>query len=77
MESVKMEARFKIGEVVYERIRPGQKLIVNRFANNLYFCRSLEDVHRKDLVFFERELMPEKVASEKTMPEKKLVPEKE
>jgi len=48
---------FKEGEVVYERIRPAQKLIVKRYASNLYYCQAEESTHRKELVYKERELM--------------------
>jgi hypothetical protein len=52
-----MEPKFKEGEVVYERARPTQELIVNNHVGLIYFCRSQTDLTRKELVFFERELM--------------------
>jgi hypothetical protein len=51
-----MENRFKEGEVVYERTRPSQKLVIANFAGGIYYCHVEENVHRKKLVFFEREL---------------------
>ena len=53
-----MKHIFKEGQVVYERIRPAQKLIIKRWASNLYYCRSQENTNRRDLVYQERELMP-------------------
>lgn len=48
--------KFKAGEIVYERIRPTQKLIVGSCINNLYYCKLKEFPKRKELVYFEREL---------------------
>ncbi len=52
-----MEKAYKEGEVVYERIRPAQKLIIKRYACNLYYCQAEESTNRKELVYQERELM--------------------
>lgn len=52
-----MENKFKDGEVVFERIRPGRKLSIRRYAANVYYCRAEDDPKGKDLVFFERELV--------------------
>jgi len=52
-----MENKFKIGEMVFERTFPAKKLIVSRFADKLYYCKTQENLKRKELVYFERELM--------------------
>lgn len=52
-----MESKFKEGEVVYDRSRPSQKLIVRRFVSNVYYCKVTDNTTLKDLVYFERELM--------------------
>lgn len=54
-----MDNKFKEGEVVYDRSRPSQKLIVRRFVSNVYYCRATDNSTLKDLVYFERELMAE------------------
>lgn len=51
-----MENKYKEGEVVFERIRPNQKLVVKRFTHNMYYCKVQENPNRKDLVYLEREL---------------------
>jgi hypothetical protein len=56
-----MENRFKKGEVVYETIRPAQKLIITRFVGGLYYGKPQERTLQKELVFFERELMTDTV----------------
>lgn len=51
-----MESKYKQGDVVYERVRPSQRLIVGRYAANLYYCKDEANPKSKELVYFEREL---------------------
>ncbi len=53
-----MEPKFKEGEIVFEKIRPQQKLYVSRRHSGLYYCKVEEDQSRKELVYFERDLLP-------------------
>jgi hypothetical protein len=55
--------KFSDGETVFERINPGQKLMVRRYVNKIYYCMVEDFPNRKDLVFFERELMASKTVS--------------
>ncbi|HEY5747362.1 MAG TPA: hypothetical protein VIU12_14890 [Chryseolinea sp.] len=55
-----MAAKFKEGEIVFERIRPTNKLIIVRRDNGLYYCRPSSGLRRKDLVYMERDLVAEK-----------------
>jgi hypothetical protein len=52
-----MEPKFKKGEIVYDRVRPTQKLIIRNQVGQIYYCMDEEHPHRKELVFFERDLM--------------------
>jgi uncharacterized protein YodC (DUF2158 family) len=52
-----MENKYKSGEIVTERIRPTMKLIVNRYANGIYYCLIQERNSKKELVYLERELV--------------------
>jgi hypothetical protein len=52
-----MEPKFKAGEIVYERIRPSQKLIIRNHTGLIYYCSAQEHPRTKALVFFERELI--------------------
>lgn len=52
-----MENKFKVGDVVYERVRSTQKLIVRSSVGNVYYCIAEEAPHRKALVYFERDLL--------------------
>jgi hypothetical protein len=53
-----MENNFKEGEIVYAKIAPKLKLVVRRYVKRIYYCKVQNDPNRKDLVYFERELMP-------------------
>jgi hypothetical protein len=52
-----MENKYKSGEVVIERIRPSLKLIVNRYVGGIYYCLIQERESKRELVYFERELI--------------------
>jgi hypothetical protein len=47
-----------MGEIVIERIRPTNKLIIVRWDNGVYYCRPTwgGEQRRKDLVYLERDL---------------------
>ena len=51
-----MENRYKEGEEVYATADPAQKLIIRRYVERVYYCRSKDKPDEKDLVYFEREL---------------------
>jgi hypothetical protein len=55
------ESKFKPGEVVFEKIRPSQKLIVERYSNKIYYCTLQEAPHRKAIVYVERDLVASSV----------------
>ena len=52
-----MESKYKSGEIVIERIRPSLKLIVSRYVDGIYYCFIQERNSKKELVYFERELV--------------------
>jgi hypothetical protein len=51
-----IQNKYKEGEVVFEKARPYQKLIVERYLDKLYYCKLQEAPHRKALVFLEKDL---------------------
>jgi hypothetical protein len=51
-----MENKYKEGDVVYAKINPALKLVIRRYIDNIYYCKIQEDLNRKELVYFEREL---------------------
>lgn len=52
-----MNTKYNEGDEVYDRIRPGQKLIVSRHQHGMYYCKRIEHRNEKELIYFERELM--------------------
>ena len=58
---------YKPGEVVSERVRPNQKLVIARYANHMYYCKADEYAHGKELVYLERDLMPIRISQEKKL----------
>lgn len=57
------ESKYKKGDVVYERTHPTQKLVVGRYADRVYYCLAQENPNRRELVYFERELLPHLIDS--------------
>jgi hypothetical protein len=54
---VKMIPKYKEGETVYAKVRPDRRLTVKWYVNNVYYCIVQADPLKKELVYFERELM--------------------
>jgi len=53
-----MENKYKEGETVHAKENPAIDLKVRRYVHKIYYCRKKEDQDGKDLVYFERELIP-------------------
>jgi hypothetical protein len=53
-----MENKFKEGELVYARVNPTLILVIRRYVNRIYYCKIQADPSHKELVYFERELIP-------------------
>ena len=52
-----MENKYKEGQVVYAKVNPSLKLVIRRYVDDIYYCKVQEAPDRKELVYFERELM--------------------
>ena len=56
-----MENIFPKGSVVYAKENPTLALVVRRYVGRIYYCTiQANPSHRKELVYFERELMTQK-----------------
>jgi hypothetical protein len=44
-------------EEVYAKVHPNVKLIVRRYIDRVYYCKIASAPERKELVYYERELM--------------------
>ncbi len=53
-----MENKYKEGEIVYAKVKPDQKLLIRRYVDKIYYCKIQKDPTLKELVFFEREILP-------------------
>lgn len=53
-----MENKFKEGEVVRAKVNPNQNLIIRRYIDRIYYCKIQANPAGKELVYFERELIP-------------------
>lgn len=60
-----MENKYKEGEVVHARVNPDLKLVIRRYVDRIYYCKVQEDLTRKELVYFEREIESEAIFNTK------------
>ncbi len=59
-----VENKYKAGDVVCAKVNPTLKLVIRRYVDRIYFCKIQEDPNRKELVYFEWELLAEVNVSE-------------
>ena len=59
-----VQNKYNPGDVVYAKIDPSLKLVIRRYIDQIYFCKVQEDPERKELVYFERELVEDPVLEE-------------
>lgn len=49
---------FKEGTVITANADPGVKLLIRKYYQRIYYCYVIGDDARKQLAYFERELIP-------------------
>lgn len=49
--------KFKEGDTVYAKVNPKIRLIVRRYVSRIYYCKFANQPDKKELAFFERELV--------------------
>ena len=52
---MEIETKFKKNDIVYERVNPYSRLVVEHYTDGLYYCR-LQGNHKRQFAFQEREL---------------------
>jgi len=57
----KKEIKYKIGDIVYDRTRPSQQLVITKHQFNTYYCQPVDNPRQRALVFFEADLMGESI----------------
>lgn len=50
------EQKFRIGEIVFETVRPQQKLVIIKAQGKLYHCKPHDNMNRPAIVYSERDL---------------------
>ncbi|MFT6865955.1 MAG: hypothetical protein ACJA08_000782 [Cyclobacteriaceae bacterium] len=48
--------KFKEGEIVVDRVRPNQRLIIKKINGNIYHCHVYHKSNRSTLFFFEKDI---------------------
>ena len=56
-----LENTFPIGSEVFAKVNPDLKLIIRQYLKRIYYCTVMGNPFQKDLVYFERELIPVRV----------------
>jgi hypothetical protein len=51
------ETYFKIGEHVTTKVAPKVKMIVRKYFAKIYYCTFADDLEKKELALFEREII--------------------
>lgn len=52
-----VQNKYMAGDVVYAKVDPTLKLVIRRYIDQVYYCKINDDYERKELVYFERELV--------------------
>ena len=53
-----MKNKYQEGEWIYEKANPSIDLIIRRYIDNIYYCNRKEEPEEKELVYFERQILP-------------------
>lgn len=60
------------GDVVFAKADPTLKLVIRRYYDEIYYCKIHDHPEKKELVYFERELIRDLLLEEKNQKAKKL-----
>lgn len=52
-----VQNKYNPGDIVYAKVNPTLKLVIRRYVDQVYYCKVFEDLERKELVYFDRELI--------------------
>ncbi len=52
-----MENKYKEGDIVSAKEDPTKKLVIRRYVDRIYYCKTQGEPDAKELVYFERELV--------------------
>ena len=49
--------RYKKGTVIYAKVNPAQKLVIDDYKQRIYFCAVVDHPEIRQFAYFERELI--------------------
>ena len=52
-----VQNNYNPGDTVYAIVNPDLKLVIRKYYAQVYYCRIAESPEKKELVYFERELI--------------------
>lgn len=52
-----MENKYKEGDIVSAKENPTKKLVIRRYVDGIYYCKTKGEPDAKELVYFEREFV--------------------
>ncbi len=53
-----MKNKFKEGEIVQAKVNPTLNMVVWRCVDRIYYCKLQTNPTQRELIYFERELIP-------------------
>lgn len=63
---MKKDNLYAEGSTVYAKHAPTRSLTIRRYVDRVYYCQPNDTADSKDLVYFERELLPAPPAESET-----------
>lgn len=51
-----MENKYKVGDIVFAKTNPAQKLVITSYLSRIYYCQVQADSTQKGFAYFEREI---------------------
>ncbi len=55
-QNIKLKSKYQPGDMVFATANPSVKLIIRRYVDRIYYCKTEQQPDSKDLAYFEREL---------------------
>ncbi|WP_370086876.1 hypothetical protein [Ekhidna sp.] len=57
--------KYNVGDTVTAKSATSQKLVIRRYIDQVYYCQVKDDPEKKELVYYERELVEDMALIEK------------
>ncbi len=57
MSKTFVQNNYKSGDIVAAKSNPELKLVIRRYIDQIYYCKVKDDRERKELAYYERELV--------------------